>query len=437
MAAQDAADLPAGPEGLAAIKEQLAATQRALAEQQAEVARQIQRIDEVLRAEQAEQVGPAEPAGQTSVSGSKSASGTRDAGGAESPPNSGQLVSRTSRRVLLKWSGAAAAAAAAAAGVTAASLATAANAPTAHAAGVGWATGTVNADEPTIVKEAAAFSGNTILQLQLGPSGGAPYQPSQLPAALAAYDTTSAGTNIGVYASSPHGTGLYGVTNDGTAASGQAGLYAQGKSSGTGVAGISGTGIGVAGASTSGIGGSFSGGQAPLALALAAGVGPPSSGTHVAGELYVDSNGTIWVCQSSGTFGSSPVPVFYPLSGIVLLAAPVRVVGAQVIGGGLPGVPLSAQQTYSFGIDAYVPSFAKAMIGNATVHTVPQGGHLDLWPAGQVHPNASTVNYALGSVPLSNFCIVGLGAGTGFQRGFSVWSYTNSKFIYDLTGYVV
>jgi hypothetical protein len=53
------------------------------------------------------------------------------------------------------------------------------------------------------------------------------------------------------------------------------------------------------------VGGYFKGGQAPLLLAPGTGQGAPSSGTHLQGELYVDNQGELYLCQN----GSNPGPI--------------------------------------------------------------------------------------------------------------------------------
>jgi hypothetical protein len=61
---------------------------------------------------------------------------------------------------------------------------------------------------------------------------------------------------------------------------------------------------GVAGTSQGGVGGYFQGSLAPLLLVPAtSGTGQPS-GTHSAGELYIDSQGSLFLCKTGGTPGT-------------------------------------------------------------------------------------------------------------------------------------
>jgi hypothetical protein len=59
-------------------------------------------------------------------------------------------------------------------------------------------------------------------------------------------------------------------------------------------------GYGIYGASPQGIGGAFAGGAAQLRLVPGATVGPPSGSTHQMGELYLDSQGDLYLCTLGG-----------------------------------------------------------------------------------------------------------------------------------------
>ncbi|MGO8877810.1 MAG: hypothetical protein ACLQNG_18880 [Acidimicrobiales bacterium] len=97
--------------------------------------------------------------------------------------------------------------------------------------------------------------------------------------------TGDSSTYVGVLGMSSGADGVHGLT-DADGASGVAGVdQASGNSSHA-----------VYGASDNGIGGYFRGGRAPLFLAPGASSGPPSSGDHSKGEIYLDSNGAIFVC---------------------------------------------------------------------------------------------------------------------------------------------
>jgi hypothetical protein len=71
-----------------------------------------------------------------------------------------------------------------------------------------------------------------------------------------------------------------------------------------GVLGLSASGSGVSGDSVNGIGVQAQGGLAPLLLTPAGKAGAPTTGTHSQGELYVDSNGVLYLCTAAGTPGT-------------------------------------------------------------------------------------------------------------------------------------
>jgi hypothetical protein len=53
-----------------------------------------------------------------------------------------------------------------------------------------------------------------------------------------------------------------------------------------------------------GVGAYLSGDRAPLRLALAQASGAPTSGDHLAGEIYLDSNADLFLCKASGSPGT-------------------------------------------------------------------------------------------------------------------------------------
>lgn len=99
------------------------------------------------------------------------------------------------------------------------------------------------------------------------------------------------GIRSGVFA---EGRGGYGVAATSTGGGGRAAVYG---------IGISGS-VGVQASSDSGYGVSAQGGLAPLYLKPAGSVGPPSSGTHQLGELFVDSSGSLYFCVAGGAPGT-------------------------------------------------------------------------------------------------------------------------------------
>jgi hypothetical protein len=110
----------------------------------------------------------------------------------------------------------------------------------------------------------------------------------------------------GVYGQHTGRGGGYGVVGDGRGA--HAGVLGR-NSHRRGAAGVIGDGsgsggAGVLGRNTSGYGGQFEGGKAQLKLTPGATVGLPTTGEHTKGEIYMDSEATLFVCTDDGTPGS-------------------------------------------------------------------------------------------------------------------------------------
>lgn len=90
---------------------------------------------------------------------------------------------------------------------------------------------------------------------------------------------------------------VFGVRGESTQA-GTSGIYGR-NDGGIGAQGNGKTGV--LGISSGGYGGRFEGGKAQLMLKPGASAGKPTSGAHSAGEIYMDSTGTLIVCVASST----------------------------------------------------------------------------------------------------------------------------------------
>jgi hypothetical protein len=120
------------------------------------------------------------------------------------------------------------------------------------------------------------------------------------------WGSSSAPGRSGVYGQNT-GTEGYGVVGDGRGSG--AGVLGR-NSDGSGTAGVVGDGsgsrgAGVLGRNGSGYGGQFEGGKAQLKLLpKEAAVGKPTTGEHTKGEIYMDSEATLFVCTADGTPGT-------------------------------------------------------------------------------------------------------------------------------------
>jgi len=120
----------------------------------------------------------------------------------------------------------------------------------------------------------------------------------------------------GVHAHSTNGFGVNATSdsNDGivgTWGGSGDGVVGVSTADGSGVSGTSVNGNGVSGVCDNGIGGNFFGGSAPILLRTPPEevdiTGPPTTGNHFMGELFVDSHGGLYFCtQGDGTARLTP-----------------------------------------------------------------------------------------------------------------------------------
>ena len=109
------------------------------------------------------------------------------------------------------------------------------------------------------------------------------------------------GSNSGTGVVGVGRVGVFGITGSTDA---WIGIWGRHTGNGPGVAGDSGGGPGIVGNSISGYGAQFGGGKAQMRLVPKSTAGKPKAGAHLKGEIYVDSNGAIFVCTKGGTPGT-------------------------------------------------------------------------------------------------------------------------------------
>jgi hypothetical protein len=329
------------------------------------------------------------------------------------------------------------------------------------AGGVGLALGsTVLAAQPA----AAADGSNLVL-------GSGTLNTAATPTTLLGSVASGALLNIENASSSGASSGLYALKGDsGSGITGVVGAVVGDISSGSlsgvvglndvgsgvtgqsqtesGVAGSSHSGIGVFGVSPNGIGVLGQGGTyglvgegtlAPLVLSTASGsVGPPTTGSHFAGEFFVDHFGALFYCYSANKW------VQIDKGFTNLLPTPIRVFDSRVTGA--PNVsdpsraagPLAAQAIVTLQITGAsvgghsVPAGAAAVIGNVTAVSPTADGWLTLYPNGEATPLVSNLNFQVGDKARGNFCVVALD-GTGKM---DVFAQSSTQVVFDVTGFV-
>jgi hypothetical protein len=117
---------------------------------------------------------------------------------------------------------------------------------------------------------------------------------------LGTHDSATVGYGVKGEGKGSGYAGVLGTNSDG----GGYGVWGTNVSSGgVGVYGYGDSGVRGQGRS-SGYGGTFEGGKSQLKLTPKSTTGRPTSGSHQKGEIYVDSNATLFVCTKSGTPGT-------------------------------------------------------------------------------------------------------------------------------------
>jgi len=234
---------------------------------------------------------------------------------------------------------------------------------------------------------------------------------------IAQTDITDNDGVIGFCAGGPNSSGVHGFSFDGR-----------------GVVGTGDTGIGVLGEirvgnsnpgsvavkaanDGGGLGGSFAGSLAPLLLVPAPTAGAPMTGTHQAGELFVDANGGLFYCRTAGTPGTW-VNV---LAGAMHTVTPTRVYDSREA---LPAPgPLTSGQSRTISVSDgralaggavtvpnLVPAGATTIAYNLTVVNTVHSGFLSVNPGTSATVTSSAINWFADDLILANASVVGIDA---------------------------
>jgi hypothetical protein len=167
--------------------------------------------------------------------------------------------------------------------------------------------------------------------------------------------------------------------------------------------------------------------------------GHPTTGTHSKGELFVDGDGTLFLCTTSGTPGT-----WVNLStgsNLVTLSTPARVYDSRI--GQQPSTGPKSQITNgtTVSIDVTgpkagggtsgVPSGATAVLGNLTLINGPNTVFLTVFANGTMPPATSNINALGGQVIANNFTSqIGTSNQISVKCGFGP-----TDFIIDIFGY--
>jgi hypothetical protein len=243
----------------------------------------------------------------------------------------------------------------------------------------------------------------------------------------------------GVVGTSDIGTGVFGEIRDNSPGNDTIAMRAVNTAVGNNAIALKASATG----GKAGLGGSFDGTLAPLRLVPAATAGAPKSGTHAAGELYVDSAGRLFYCRAGGTPGTwseltaPPPPSLHPV-------VPARVYDSRVPQPSPGALAAGQNRTISVanGRDIasgavttpdLVPGGATAIAYNVTVTNTVNAGFLTLNPGGIVAVTSSTINWSASGQILTAGNTVAIPANR--QVTFVAGGTGSTDFVLDVVGY--
>ncbi|MCU1452483.1 MAG: hypothetical protein JWN46_629 [Acidimicrobiales bacterium] len=303
--------------------------------------------------------------------------------------------------------------------------------------------------------EVKSSSSSTIASVKATNSGAAPGLSGESASSNAVEGHISqAGNGFNALYATTAGTGngVFGeVTNSSSSANAVLGIHkGTGNSvfgfkgpgvAGDAVVGVARTGRGLLGVSDSAIGVQAQGGQAPLLLVPAGSPGSPTSGPHVKGELYTDSDGSLWSCVvdapagGTGTWrklaGPTSAGTFH------VLPAPVRVYDSRpgTFPSTGPKTPLSANTARTLDVtvnNSGVPMGATAVTVNLLlVNAVAGNGNFTIWANGVARPQANNMVWGGNLGRYSSLATTAISSAGQVQ----VLSAVQTDFVLDVVGY--
>lgn len=167
---------------------------------------------------------------------------------------------------------------------------------------------------------------------------------------------------------------------------------------------------------TNGYGVRAQGGMAPIFLVKSGTSGTPTTGDHSAGELFVDTDGILYYCITSGTgtaavwrqvAGSTSSGAFHSLP------SPERFIDTRTNLGGNGTLSKNTPVTFTLtnvngqsgNIALRIPTGATAIVGNISVVNASAQGNVVLYPGNVATPTTSNINFLAGVIVGNNFTV--------------------------------
>jgi hypothetical protein len=183
---------------------------------------------------------------------------------------------------------------------------------------------------------------------------------------------------------------------------------------------------------------------APIRMVPTGSTGAPSAGAHQAGELYVDSAGSLFYCAVAGSPGTWRRLAGSSTAGALqLLPSPARVVDTLNAGGagGFNGSITNTTKTFTIAGVGGIPANAVSVMGNITAFapnfasggSFPGTGSVLVFPTatdGASGPNASTLAFSAPQTLIANNFTSGLVNGK-----LGVFVYQSARVAIDIVGY--
>jgi hypothetical protein len=195
------------------------------------------------------------------------------------------------------------------------------------------------------------------------------------------------------------------------------------------------------GGATPSYGGQFKGDLAQLRLVPATTAGGRTAGTHVAGELYADSDNNLYYYNGT-SWNQLNNQVTYLASPLRLIGDPntVNTTFPLIAGGTSASYQVAGIQISNTGsqVTATIPTNAVSVLGTLVILSPQGGGFATIYPAGATRPVVASVVYSAG-VSTSTMVSVKLGPvnGNAATPGVTIFSNQSCNIAFDIIAYTM